>query len=249
MGILGSLFYPWGLLLQAAAIVHFIRRRPDTYWIFIIIFLGPLGALIYLFAEALPDLGLLRQSFKTFPRRKRINQLLIEIHDNPSSGNWEELGDLYLDEGKLQLARDAFNKAIAARPSVQSDAADCFYHRGVCAVLLGDAAAAVPDLELAVGRDPGHDFYRAVGLLAHAYAQTGQKDKAESYFRQAVERSTLSETYLNFADFLASQGQNAEAREWAKKVLDKRPTMPGYLRRRERPWFRRANALLKQLPA
>jgi len=25
--------------------------------------------------------------------------------------------------------------------------------------------------------------------------------------------------------------------------------MPGYLRRRERPWFRRANALLKQLPA
>ena len=68
-------------------------------------------------------------------------------------------------------------------------------------------------------------------------------------FRQAVERSTLSETYLNFADFLASQGQNSEAREWAKKVLDKRPTMPGYLRRRERPWFRRAKALLKKVPA
>jgi hypothetical protein len=245
MGMLGSLFYPWGLLLQAAAIIHFIRRRPDTYWIFIIVFLGPLGALIYLFAEALPDVGLLRQSFKTFPRRKRIKRLLIEIHDNPSSGNWEELGDLYLDEGKLQMARDAFNKAIAAR----SDTPDCFYHRGVCAVLLGDSAAAVPDLEMAVKRDPSHDFYRAVGLLAQAYAQTGQKEKAEVNFRQAVERSTLSETYLNFADFLASQGQNAEAREWAKKVLDKRPTMPGYLRRRERPWFRRAKALLKKLPA
>ena len=59
----------------------------------------------------------------------------------------------------------------------------------------------------------------------------------------------MSETYLNFADFLASQGQTAEAREWAQKVLDKRPTMPGYLRRRERPWFRRAKALLKKLPA
>jgi hypothetical protein len=150
-----------------------------------------------------------------------------------------------MDEGKLQLARDAFNKAIAVR----SDTPDCFYHRGVCAVLLGDAAAAVPDLELAVRRDSGHDFYRAVGLLAHAYAQTGQNEKAEACFRQAVERSTLSETYLNYADFLASQGRNAEAREWAQKVLDKRPTMPGYLRRRERPWFRRASALLKQLPA
>jgi hypothetical protein len=102
---------------------------------------------------------------------------------------------------------------------------------------------------MAVKRDPSHDFYRAVGLLAQAYAQTGQKEKAEVNFRQAVERSTLSETYLNFADFLASQGQNTEAREWAKKVLDKRPTMPGYLRRRERPWFRRARALLKKLPA
>jgi hypothetical protein len=245
MGILGSLFYPWGLLLQAAAIVHFIRRRPDTYWIFIILFLGPLGALIYIFVEVLPDFGLLRQSFKTFPRRKRISQLLIEIHDNPSPGNWEELGDLYMDEGKLQLARDAFNKAIAAR----SDTPDCFYHRGVCAVLLGDAAVAVPDLELAVRRDSGHDFYRAIGLLGHAYAQTGQDEKAEACFRQAVERSTLSETYLNYADFLAAHGRNAEAREWAQKVLDKRPSMPGYLRRRERPWFRRASALLKQLPA
>jgi hypothetical protein len=245
MGILGSLFYPWGLLLQAAAIVHFIRRRPDTYWIFVILFLGPLGALIYIFAEVLPDLGLLRQTFKGFPRRKRIARLLVEIHDNPSSGNWEELGDLYLDEGKLQLARDAFNKAIAAR----SDTPDCFYHRGVCAILLGDAVAAAPDLEMAVKRDPSHDFYRAVGLLAHAYAETGEKDKADVCFRQAVERSTLSETYLNYADFLASQGRNAEAREWAQKVLDKRPSMPGYLRRRERPWFRRARVLLKQLPA
>jgi hypothetical protein len=32
-------------------------------------------------------------------------------------------------------------------------------------------------------------------------------------------------------------------------VLDKKPTMPGYLRRRERPWFRRANDFLKRLPA
>ena len=245
MGFLSALFYPWGLLLQAAAIVHFIRRRPDTYWIFIIMFLGPLGALIYLFAEVLPDLGLLRHSFKGFPRRKRIAQLLVAIHDNPSAANYEELGDLYMDEGNLQSARVAFDKAISAR----SDTPDSFYRRGVCAVLLGDAAAALPDLEMAAQKDPGHDFHRAVGLLARAYALTGLKEKAEEYFRQAVDRSTLSETYLNYADFLASQSRNAEAREWAQKVLDKKPSMPGYLRRRERPWFRRANSLLKQLPA
>ena len=41
----------------------------------------------------------------------------------------------------------------------------------------------------------------------------------------------------------------AEAREWAQKILAKKPTMPGYLRRRERPWFRKANGLLLRLRA
>jgi len=36
MGALLSI-YSWGIILQALAILHFIRRRPDTYWIFIII--------------------------------------------------------------------------------------------------------------------------------------------------------------------------------------------------------------------
>ena len=244
MGLLSHLLYPWGLLLQGFAIVHFIRRRPDTYWIFIILFLGPLGALIYIFAEALPEIGLLRQSFKVFPRRKRISELETMVRENPSAGNYEELGDLYMDDGKLQSARAAFNQAIAAR----ADTLDPFYRRGVCAIQLGDVEAALPDLERVVGKDPEYDFHRAAGLLAHAYAQTGQKEKAEALFRRTTITSTSSETYLNFAAMLASEGRNAEAREWAQKVLDKKPTMPTYLRRRERPWFRSANEMLKRLP-
>jgi hypothetical protein len=244
MGLLSHLFYPWGLILQGLAIVHFIRRRPDTFWIYVILFLGPIGATIYLFVEALPDIGLARQSFKGFSRRKRISELVAAIRDNPSTGNYEELGDLYLEEGKLQPARDAYDKAIAAR----ANTLDPFYRRGVCAIQLGDAAAALTDLERVVGEDPDHDFHRAAGLLAHAYAQTGQKEKAEALFRRVTAASTSSETYLNFANLLASEGRNAEAREWIQKVLDKKPTMPGYQRRRERPWFRSANAMLKRLP-
>jgi hypothetical protein len=245
MGFLSYLLYPWGFILQGLAIVHFIRRRPDTYWIFIILLLGAPGAIIYLFVEALPDIGLVGQSFKVFPRRKRIRELEAAIHDNPSAGNYEELGDLYMDDGKFAEARVAFDKAIAAR----ADTPDPFYRRGVCAIQLGDAAAALPDLERVVSKESDYDFQRAAGLLAHAYAQTGQKEKAEALFRQVTITSTLSETYLNFAELLASEGRNAEAREWAQKVLDKKPSMPGYLKRRERPWFRKANEVLKRVPA
>jgi hypothetical protein len=245
MGYFSHFLYPWGLILQGLAIVHFIRRRPDTYWIWIILFLGPIGALVYLFAEAVPDLGLLRGSLKVFPRRKRIREVELMVRDNPSSGNYEELGDLYMDDGKLPQARAAFDRAIAAR----ADTLDPFYRRGVCDLLMGDAAAALPDLERVVAKEPRYDFDRAAGLLAHAYAQTGQKERAESLFREVTARSTSSETYLNFADLLAAEGQNAEAREWAQRVLDKRPVLPGYQRRLQRPWFRRARKILKQLPA
>ena len=73
MGFLNHLFYPWGWILTGIAIVHFIRRRPDTFWIYVILFLGPIGAVIYLAMEALPDMGTFGQSsFKAFPQFSQL---------------------------------------------------------------------------------------------------------------------------------------------------------------------------------
>ena len=188
----------WSILLRVVAIIHFIRRRPNFFWLWVILFHW-VGALVYILVEVIPDAPLLRGTFQVFPRRRRIQELERTVLDNPSAGNYEELGDLYMDEGKLQPARAAFNNAIAARAYTL----DPFYQRGVCAILLGDAAAALPDLERTVAEDFDHDFYRAAGLLAHAYAQTGEKERAEALFRKVTAVSTASETYLNFASLLA----------------------------------------------
>lgn len=242
---LSFVFSWWSIALQAVAIIHFIRRRPNFFWLWIIIFFSWVGALIYIAVEVLPDARLLRDSFQVFPRRHRIHELERVILDNPSAGNYEELGLLYIDEQDYARARACYDKSISSR----TDSVDPFYRRGIAEVELGDFAAAVPDLERAVQSDPGYDFHRAKGVLAWAYAQTGQGEKADAMFREATRISTSSETYYHYALFLEAQGRLAEAREWAKKILDKKPTMPGYLRRRERPWFRRANAVLARVRA
>jgi hypothetical protein len=240
-----SLFYPWGVLLQVLAMVHFIRRRPDTIWLWVIVFFGPPGALVYILMEVVPDLALLRDSMEGVKRRKRINHLEAVVLQNPAPGNFEELGDLYLDEANYARARACYDKAISSR----TDSPDPIYRRGVARIHLGDYAGAVTDLEQVTAGDPKYDFHRAIALLAHAYANTGAFEKADALFNRATDVSTSSETYLNYAAYLASQKRSAEAREWAQKVLDKKPTMPRYLQRRERPWFRQAKALLKRLPA
>jgi hypothetical protein len=236
-------FFQWGLVLQVLAIVHFIRRRPDTFWLYVIIFLGGLGAAVYILIEVVPDLGLLRQALDSHGRKKRIRMLEALVLENPASGNYEELGDLYLDEGTFARARECYDKAISSRTTHL----DPIYRRGIAEVNLGDFNAAAADLELVTSREPKYDSHRAMALLAHAYANTGQTDKAAQLFQQVTEVSTLSETYINYAGFLAAQKRGAEARQWAERVLSRKATMPLYLQRRERPWFRKAKAVLKRL--
>ena len=240
---LGHLFYPWGFVLQALALVHFFRRRPDGYWFFVILFFGALGAAIYFVAEVVPDFDLLRASFKRAARRRRLKELEAIVEENAAVGNLEELADLAFDEGQFARARELYDKVLAASPPTSVDP---FYRCGLSALAVGDAAAAVADLERVVAKEPKYDFYRATGMLASACALAGQPERAEAQFKAATDISTLSETYFNCAAFLLDQNRPDEARAWAQRILDKKKTMPRFAKRRERPWFRNAQLLIKK---
>jgi hypothetical protein len=237
--------YSYGFILVVIAIVHFIRRRPNTYWLWIILMGGGLGALVYILVEVVPDAGLLRPYFQIMSHRKRRRQLEMMVIDNPSAGNYEELADLYLEQKKYARAKECYDRAISTR----TDSPDPFYRRALCEIELTDFPSAAADLERVVSKDRNYDYQRAAGLLAYAWSRTGQEEKAARLFEDVLQTSTLSETQYNYASFLAQQGKTAEARQWAQRILSKKATMPGYLRRRERPWFRRAAGLLKRLPA
>jgi len=242
---LGHLFYPWGFLLQGLAIVHFIRRRPENYWFYVIFFLGPPGAAVYILAEVLPDLGLLRGFFQGFGRRSRIQKVETDILDNPSPANYEELGELYKDQGQFEKAREAFNNAITRR----SDSIYTFYSRAQSSLGLNDLAGAIPDLERVVASDRKFDYHRAAGLLADAYARTGQLERADQLFAEVTQISTTPETLYNYASYLKMANRREESREWLEKLQAKKRTLPRYMQRRERPWFRKGKALLKDLAA
>jgi len=245
MGGLSFLVYPWGLIVQGIALWHFVKRRPENYWFYIIIFGGVLGAGVYVAVEMIPDLGLLGGVFQGFGRRSRISALETQILDNPSAANYEELGELYKDQKQFAKAREAFTNAITAR----SDSVYTFYYRAQASLGLDDFAAAIPDLERVVGSDRKFDYYRAAGLLADAYAKTGQLDRAEQLYVDVAQFSTTTETLYNYAYFLKLAGRREESREWAQKLLAKKRTLPRYMQRYERPWFRKGKSLLKELAA
>ncbi len=243
MGLLAHLYYPWGIVLQGLAILHFIRRRPDNYWLWIIIIFGPIGALIYLAVEAAPDLSLVRTGFKAFPRRRHIREMRAVIAQNPSPGNYEELADLLFEDKKYTEARECYDHAITKR----SDTLDPFYRRGLCKYEMKDYQAAIEDLEFVVARQASYDFHRAAGLLAACYAQTRQTEKADALFRRVLEISTATETQYNYAEFLSAQGRTQEARALTDQIVAKKALMKRFQKRLERPWLRRTASLRKRL--
>ena len=112
---------------------------------------------------------------------------------------------------------------------------------------MNDLAAAIPDLERVVMADRKFDYHRAGGLLADAYARTGQLERADQLFAEVTQISTTPETLYNYASFLKTANRREESREWAQKLLAKKRTLPRYMQRRERLWFRKGKALLKEL--
>ena len=242
---LSYLFYPWGFIVQLVALVHFFRRRPDGFWLWVIFFGGFLGALVYILAEMLPDAQLLRSTYQGYGRRSRIAAVEGAILDNPSAANFEELGELYWDEKQYGKAREAFDRAIATR----SDSAHSFYRRGLCLMTMGQAAEAAPDFERVMSADARYDSYRAKLMLAVAYAAMGRAQDAAPLFAEVVQRSNTPETLYTYAAFLRSQNRSEEAREWARQLMQKKRTLPRYWQRIERPWFQKGQALLKELSA
>jgi hypothetical protein len=245
MGMLGHLFYPWGFLVQILALLHFFRRRGEYYWLWIIFLGGALGAFVYIVVEVVPDLGLIRGAFQSHGRKARINVVEAMIIDNPSVANLEELGELYFDEKQYAKACEMFDRAIATR----SDSPHSFYRRGFCSLVLGDPAAAVPDLEAALRADPKMDSYRAGMFLAEAYAAVGRNAEAPAHFADVMKYSSTPEMLYNYAAFLKSQNRPEESREWTQRLFDKKRTLPHYMQRIERPWFAKGKALLAELNA
>jgi hypothetical protein len=236
-------FFGYGFLFQVAALIHWARKRPDTFWIFIIIIGGMIGSIAYFLIEGLPDFRNVQRTLRGPSRRKRIGVLRMLVIENPSPGNYEELGELLLEDKHYLEAREAFDRALAVR----TDSIDPFYRRGIAEFALREDEAAVNDLRRVIDADPKYDFSRAACLLGQSLARLGRTDEAMAVFDKFAQSATGAEPLVSAAEFYAEHGRQAEALEIAQNIAMREMTMPAYQKRRDRVWLRKAKALERTL--
>src|SRR5216684_2428878 len=239
---IGHLF-GYGFFFQVAAVIHWSRKRPEAFWLWIIIIGGIIGALAYFLIEGLPDFRNVQRTLRGPARRKRVHVLRALVIENPSAGNYEELGELLLAEKRYREARDAFDRAL----SVRTDSIDPFYRRGIAEFELREDEAAVADLRRVTAADWKYDFSRAACLLGQALARLGRTEEAMAVFDGIAQSATGAEPLVSTAQFFAGHGRPAEALEIAREIAMRDATMPHYQKRRDRLWLRQAKALERSL--
>lgn len=231
-----------GVLLQVLMIVHFFRRRPGGYWFFVILFLGPLGAAAYFVLEVVPDLRVKPPWLARMERRRRRQWLEHLVAETPALEHVQELAEICAAEGEHARAVELFSRVLRR----DDDSREARHGRAKSLAELGRIEEAITDLEPVARAEPNYHFYDAYLTLAECYERAGRLDAARAAYQDILGRTTVSRAYYGYGTLLHRLGDTATAREMMRQILAKKPTLPRYLRRQERPWFRKAEAFLKQ---
>ncbi|MDP8223461.1 MAG: tetratricopeptide repeat protein [Candidatus Lernaella stagnicola] len=239
-----SLPYWLGGLLTLVAVIHFFVTRPDTYWIFVIIFLGPLGSLAYLVVNVIlprfSSAGPLKHRVSlSFDQRRRVKELELKVEEMGLPRDSAELGELLYRRGNPERAEKMLRHALQ-----HDDEPETAYWLAVTLEKLGQPEEASQLLAPIVREDPRFKFGDAYLAYGRSLAAAGHREEALKAFRKVLEQSSLTETRVRYGLLLADTGQTDEARGELERAVREAKSLPGFNMKQARPYVRKAKQWL-----
>lgn len=229
------------ILIQIAVIVHILKTGRNLRWIFLIIFLPMIGALIYFVMEIVPSL----QQNMTFRRAKRKMTEMVNPGQNLRRESMEykrnqsiESTRKYADE-LSQLGR--YDEAIAL---YESGLKGLFEHDPT--LLLGLANALFQKQEFSQSRElldrlteHNPEFKSANGHLLYARALEGENnnDQALAEYESVSNYFPGVEAKFRQAQLLQKTGQIDTAMQLYQQILEDADLAPKHFRRSQKTWL------------
>lgn len=212
-------------------------RRGDREWIWVVIFLGPLGGLAYFIACCLPrvDFG-----WSAVRQRRHIRELEALHQFGLTAHQQRELGDLYRNQKRWADAVSQYQQAIEASPSLEASRLEL----AACLSRLGrheDALAAVQPIIEQQG------FYRerATLIASELLLQLNRRDQALALLKPLYHPTRSAEIQYHYGVCLKELQQPDEAKTVLSTLISLEPVTP----KSDRVWVRRAKELLTTFEA
>jgi hypothetical protein len=230
-----------GLLFQLWMGIDAARRR-EWIWAFFILFFSVFSALLYFFMVYRAQSGLATRGFELpgAHSRRRIKELQAQIHHLDKAHHHLQLGDIYFQQGKLDLAEKHY------RASLERDATDrdARAHLGQCLLRKKKPGEARPLLEAVVQEDPKHDYGHTMMALAETYSAEGHNDAAIQIWERVLDGYSYSRARVQLAELYLAKGEKGKAQEQLREVIETDAYAPAFDRKRNRVWLKRAKKLL-----
>lgn len=234
-------FYAFAIVaLQLYCVWHVIRYHRHKGWICLILIAPFIGSAVYLYTEVMPQQ---RQRYRPVnhnanplryrPAGKTLRHLQDEVKFSSTIQNRENLADEYARQGLYAEAIEGYRECLTGQ------------HENDPALLykLAEAAFGHKDYPLALEslhRVRALSDYRPAKvrlLLARAYEEDGQHDKAEAAYEQALKAHSELELKCRYAAFLQAQGKHERAQTLLQEVQLAGERMPGHARKLNRIWL------------
>lgn len=241
------LYSPLMLIALAFQIWMFVDaiRRQEWIWAIFIFFFSVLSALLYFFFvyRASPRTGTQGFELPGAHNRKRIKELQAQIHHLDKAHHHFQLGDIYFHDGKLDKAEACYRAALEREPGDEDTRA----HLGQCLLRRKRAAEARPLLETVIAANPTHDYGHTLMALAETYQEMGESEKALRTWKQVTEHHSYARARVQLAELLAATGSPDVAKAELREVIEEDAYAPGFQRKKDRVWIRRAKSILARL--
>src|SRR5438477_1381127 len=223
--------------------VDAVRREEWIWAAFIFIGFG-LSALLYFFLvyRAAPSATRGFELPGAYDRR-RIKELQAQIHHLDKAHHHSQLGDIYFQQGKLDQAEACYRAALDRDP----DDIDTRSHRGQCLLRKKKPEEARPLLEKVCAESPKHDYGHSLMALAETQQALGEVDSAIATMKRVLEDHTYARARVQLAELYMQNQQPDLAKTELKEVIADDAHAPGFQRKRESVWVRRAKAFLRKI--
>ena len=215
--------YLLGLLFSIALCVHVVRSGQNMMWLYIILFLSPIGGIVYLIAVILPQwtggptARKAREAARdTLDPGRGYRMAKQAADDTPTVHNRMRLAAAAGELGRWDEAEAVYR---AAAQGVHAEDPALAYGLAHALVELGRYAEARPLLEKLESEHPRTP--QTALQLARAYEGLGLTQKAEAPYQYAAARLPGLEGLARWCAFLVHTGRKAEAEETLNEV-DKR---------------------------
>ena len=215
--------YLLGMLFSIALCVHVVRSGQNMMWLYIILFLSPIGGIVYLIAVVLPQLSggptarkAREAARETLDPTRNYRTAKQAVDDVPTVGNRMRFAAAAGELGRWDEAEAAYR--IAAQ-GVHAEDAALAYGLAHALVELGRYAEARPMLEKLEADNPRTP--QTALQLARAYEGLGMIAEAEGLYEHAAARLPGLEGLARQAAFFARTGRKAQAQD-ALVEIDKR---------------------------